>query len=93
MNESIETEAQNEYELDVTPGDLAYDFSKDPEMHGHHHLVCLKDRERYENDIEELQEEVGRLLKRIENLEHAVKKLNALFNWDEIWELVQEDLN
>lgn len=47
MTEGIDTKRQNEYEPDVTPGELAADFSADPEIHGHHHLECLTDRERY----------------------------------------------
>ncbi|MGA3360174.1 MAG: hypothetical protein ABSC87_08205 [Halobacteriota archaeon] len=38
MTEGIDTKRQNEYEPDVTPGELAADFSADPEIHGHHHL-------------------------------------------------------
>jgi|GEM_PF-2033269 predicted RecB family nuclease len=42
MTEGIDTKRQNEYEPDVTPGELAADFSADPEIHGHHHLEYLQ---------------------------------------------------
>jgi hypothetical protein len=72
----LSIEKQNEYP-DVTPGDLAYDFSKDPEMHGHHHLMCLKDREQYDNDIKKSGDAMCDLLKRVEDLERTVSTLAA----------------
>jgi predicted RecB family nuclease len=58
MTEGIDTKRQNEYEPDVMPGELAADFSADPEIHGHHHLECLTDRERYEGERKELRQRV-----------------------------------
>jgi hypothetical protein len=90
MAEGIETEKEDNYESYVTPGDLAADFLADPQMHAHHHLMCLKDRERFDEDLEELREENVDLLLRLEKLERTVKKLDSIINWDKIIDIIQK---
>lgn len=92
MNEGIETEKpkwerEKEENFIYEPADLA-----DPIMHAHHHTMCMKDRERFDEDMERREDEDVELLRRIENLERTVKKLDSLVNWDNVWNLVQEDL-
>ena len=79
MNEGIETEKQD-YEPGITPGELAADFLADPQMHAHHHLMCLRDREQYDDDIEELRETIVEQAKEIENLTTKVNHLSALLH-------------
>ena len=90
MNEDVGTEKQDDYEPDLTPGELAADFSADPEMHAHHHLIRIRDDERFDDDIEELRETMVEHLKRIEELERTVKKLDSLINWDAVVDIVNK---
>jgi hypothetical protein len=90
MAEGIETKKEGNYESYVTPGDLAADFLADPQMHAHHHLMNLKDHDRFEIDLEALQEENVDLLLRIEKLELTVKKLDSIINWDNVVDIVDK---
>jgi hypothetical protein len=45
------------------------DVLADPLMHAHHHEMCLKDRERFDEELEEMRKENVELLQRIEQLE------------------------
>ena len=72
MMEGIETE-QDDYELGrVAP------------YHEMHHEMCLKDRERFEGEIEQLQVVDSDHLRRIERLERTVNMLAAMINWDNV---------
>ncbi|MGA7077022.1 MAG: hypothetical protein WBZ42_10870 [Halobacteriota archaeon] len=72
-------EEQDDYEFPLQEADLA-----DPLMHVHHHEMCLKDRERHDDDIEELREAMVEQLKRVEELERSVNMLATLFNWNQL---------
>jgi len=72
MMEGIETE-QDDYGLgSVAP------------HHEMHHEMCLKDRERFEGEIEQLQVVDSDHLRRIERLERTVNMLAAMVNWDKV---------
>jgi len=72
MIEDIETE-QNEYEFPLFE-EVANNLTE-PAMHAYYHELCLKDRERHDNELEELRETAIDYLKRIEDLERTVSTL------------------
>lgn len=80
-------ELEKEENFIYEPADLA-----DPKWHAHYHTMCMKDRERFDDELEELRSENVDLLLRLEKLERTVKKLDSIINWDNVWSLVQEDL-
>jgi hypothetical protein len=51
---------------------------------GMHAEMCLKDRERFDVELEELRETDVDHVKRIEELERTVNVLAAMVNWDKV---------
>lgn len=75
MAESIEKQDDYELPLEEVANNLA-----DPLMHAHHHEMCLKDRERFDDDLEQLRDADLELLKRIEELERTVNTLAPMLS-------------